>query len=219
MKRAAPKAPRSSRIAAPAKSAKFEKAAPSHEGVVHKILKRFKPLFQKPLDPRIRHLVAVFGEEAVRGLIEVFRASREVESHEIPEAIKRAEAGAAMHPPGSFVWHELATRDVAASKRFYGELFGWVCNDVEMMPGFNYTLCRHMGKEIAGIMAITPEQGEMQSGWALYVGVDDVDAAAERAEALGGEVLVPPHDIPVGRWAMLRDPAGATVCVYKRRAV
>jgi hypothetical protein len=66
-------------------------------------------------------------------------------------------------------------------------------------------------------MAMTPEQTDLPPGWTLYVAVDDVDAAAEKAESLGGEIVVPAHDIPVGRWAMLKDPGGAMICVYKGR--
>lgn len=189
----------------------------SPDGLLHKVLRRFKPLFQKPLDPRIRHLVEVFGEEAVRGLIQVYRKTREVEEMEIADAVKRAQSGAAPPPHGTFVWHELATNDVSGCKRFYGELFGWKHADDEMMPDFNYTLFRHLGKEAAGMMTITPEQGDVRPGWTLYVSVDDVDAAAAKAETLGGEVVVPPHDIPLGRWAMLKDPSGATICVFRRK--
>jgi len=182
-----------------------------------KLFKRVKPLFRKPLDPRIKQLVEVFGEEAVRGLVGAYRKSRETAQTELEDAMARAEAMKPPPPHGSFVWHELMTHDVEAAKRFYGEMFGWTHTDTEMMPGFTYTMYRHMGQDAAGMMVIAPEQSDMQPGWTLYVAVDDVDAAAERAEMLGGEVIVPAHDIPVGRWAMLRDPAGATICVYKAK--
>ena len=66
-------------------------------------------------------------------------------------------------------------------------------------------------------MAIGPEHGDMPSGWGVYIAVDDVDAAAEKAERLGGEIIVPAHDIPVGRWAMIKDTAGAVLCLYRAK--
>ena len=39
--------------------------------------------------------------------------------------------------------------------------------------------------------------------------VADADRAAARAAELGGAVLLPPMDIPVGRFAILADPQGA----------
>ena len=188
-----------------------------HEGVFHKMMGRIKPLFRKPLDPRIKHMVEVFGEQAVKGLIAAYRETRDTAEIELRDALARAEA---LKPPpvhGAWAWHELMTTDVAGSKRFYGELFGWEAHDLEMMPGFNYTLFRHKGKDCGGMMALAPEHGDMPPGWGVYVTVDEVDAAAERAESLGGEVVVPPHDIPVGRWAMIKDPNGAMICLYRAK--
>jgi hypothetical protein len=48
--------------------------------------------------------------------------------------------------------------------------------------------------------------------WATYVTVEDVDATARKAEALGAKTLVPPTDIrKVGRFCMLQDPQGAVI--------
>ena len=38
--------------------------------------------------------------------------------------------------------------------------------------------------------------------------VDSVDSAVERFETSGGEVLVPPFDIRIGRCSVVRDPWG-----------
>lgn len=117
--------------------------------------------------------------------------------------------------PGSFVWHELMTPDVARSKDFYSRLFGWKMRDDEMMPGFTYTMMSNKGEGVGGMMAITPEQGDVKPHWMVYIAVKDVDAIAQQTEMMGGEIAVPPHDIPVGRWALLKDPTGAAFAVYK----
>ena len=45
------------------------------------------------------------------------------------------------------------------------------------------------------------------------VTVDDVDTTAGQVETLGGKLLHPPTDIPsVGRFCVLQDPQGATLC-------
>jgi predicted enzyme related to lactoylglutathione lyase len=51
--------------------------------------------------------------------------------------------------------------------------------------------------------------GSMPTAWAPYFAVADTDETVRRAEELGASVLHPPHDLTVGRWAMLRDPQGA----------
>jgi predicted enzyme related to lactoylglutathione lyase len=43
--------------------------------------------------------------------------------------------------------------------------------------------------------------------------VTDVDAAAVTAKRLQGAIVAGPFDIPIGRTAVLADPAGATFSV------
>jgi len=51
--------------------------------------------------------------------------------------------------------------------------------------------------------------------WIAYVGVADVNRAAETARVLGGNVLLPPTDLPgFGRAAVLRDPLGLAFGVF-----
>lgn len=193
--------------------------AAERDGVFRRLFDRTKHIFKQPLDPRIKHLVEVFGTEAVVGLMDAYR-KRQDDAHqaELREAMAQAEAVAPPIMHGSWVWHELMTSNTAGAKRFYREMFGWTANDIEMMPGFYYTTFTKNGKDLGGMMAIGPEHGDMTPGWGVYIAVDDVDSAADKAEDLGGQIVVPAHDIPVGRWAMVKDPAGAVICLYKSKS-
>ncbi len=54
------------------------------------------------------------------------------------------------------------------------------------------------------------------SRWVSYVSVEDVDDRAQAVEANGGQVLVPPTDIPpIGRFAAVTDPQGAAFCLFR----
>ncbi len=67
-------------------------------------------------------------------------------------------------------------------------------------------------KEVAGIMGMPPEAGDMPPMWGAYVTVDDVEASAKEAEALGGKIVLAPRDIPdVGRFCVICDPQGAAL--------
>jgi hypothetical protein len=46
-------------------------------------------------------------------------------------------------------------------------------------------------------------------------GVDDADAIADQAAALGGNVVVPPFDAPWIRSTVIADPQGATFTANK----
>ena len=112
---------------------------------------------------------------------------------------------------GAFSWNELMTNDVNGAKTFYGQLFGWQFEDVK--PGeMDYTLVKVDGRESAGMMGMPPDAGNLPPNWGAYVTVDDVDARAKQAEALGGRVIVPPNDIPgIGRFCVILDPQGAAL--------
>ena len=114
---------------------------------------------------------------------------------------------------GRFSWNELMTTDVQGAKAFYAKLFGWQYETFPM-EGMNYEVIRSGGEEMGGILPMPPQAGEHPPAWGIYVTVDDVDAAAKRAEELGGTIHVPPTDIPeVGRFAVLQDPQGAYVSI------
>ena len=57
---------------------------------------------------------------------------------------------------GAFSWCELMTPDPEAAKRFYGTLFGWTLEDMDMGRG-TYTVVKAGGAAIGGIMKRSPE--------------------------------------------------------------
>ncbi len=132
---------------------------------------------------------------------------------------KKSASQTARPSMGSFVWHELMTPDVTGARKFYSALFGWKY-EVMDMGQFNYTMFNVAGQEpsLGGMMAMTgPEWKGVPPHWMTYVAVSDVDATAKRCREMGGKVTVPPTDIPnnIGRFAILQDPSGAHISVYR----
>lgn len=114
--------------------------------------------------------------------------------------------------PGRFVWHDLMTTDAASSQRFYGSLFDWRIEE-RPMQGFVYRMI-HCGPGPIG--DIVEEKRIPLSHWMPYVAVDDVDKSAAAVTAAGGSVFVPPTDIPMtGRFAVVADPCGAYLSIYR----
>jgi predicted enzyme related to lactoylglutathione lyase len=84
------------------------------------------------------------------------------------------------------------------------------------MPGGGlYIVLKVDGEDVAGIFPITPEMGEMPSAWGAYFGAADVDASAERAQSLGATMVMPPTDIPGGRFSVLMDPQQVPFGLYQ----
>ena len=119
------------------------------------------------------------------------------------------------HPPGTVCWVELGTTDPATAGLFYQALFGWESTEVPMPEG-SYTQLQQDGHDNGGIYALTADQHAhgVPPHWLLYTAVENVDAAAEQAQAHGGTVLADPVDIPnVGRMAVLQDREGSSFAV------
>lgn len=114
---------------------------------------------------------------------------------------------------GAFSWSELTTSDPAAAAKFYGALFGWTVQNMDMGTG-PYHVAKVGETSVAGIMSPPPGAPGMPPAWGCYVTVDDVDATLAKAESLGGRTLMPPMVVPgVGRMAVLQDPQGAVLSV------
>ena len=68
---------------------------------------------------------------------------------------------------------------------------------------------------VASLNPIADDQPEVPAHWSVTFAVDDADATAERAAALGGRVIVPPFDAPWVRMTVITDPQGATFTASK----
>lgn len=127
---------------------------------------------------------------------------------------------AMQHPMGAPCWFELATPDLAAAERFHTSLFGWTAEHHAMEDGTTVVVFQRDGRDVAA--ACTLDAAHAEAGvpphWLVYVAVDDADAAAARAEAAGGRVVLPPLDVAdMVRVAAIADPEGAVIGLYERR--
>lgn len=112
--------------------------------------------------------------------------------------------------PGTPIWNELVTPDVATATAFYAELLGVRWEDTPVQEDSileSYQTLLVEGRAVAG--AMPPPMEELPPHWNVYFNVSDVDHGVAAAESLGGRALAPAFDVPdVGRLAMLADPSG-----------
>jgi predicted enzyme related to lactoylglutathione lyase len=109
--------------------------------------------------------------------------------------------------PGTPIWNELVTPDVAAATRFYAEVLGVGFEEMPMEGGPAYTCLVVDGRQVGGVTP--PPMEGVPPHWNVYLNVESVDDTVARATALGGSVVAPAFDVPgVGRLAVLADPQG-----------
>jgi len=118
--------------------------------------------------------------------------------------------------PGRIGWHELLATDVAEEVAFYCELFGWQRAETDNHLTDAYVSLSAGGQVIGGAFKNPTEKS--QPFWLLYLNVDDVDAAAERVRAGGGQASLNDVELPGGSWvALCVDPQGAAFSLQGKK--
>jgi predicted enzyme related to lactoylglutathione lyase len=120
--------------------------------------------------------------------------------------------------PGRPAWHELLTTDHEKAFAFYSALFGWTKDTpVDMGPMGIYQLFAAGGPAIGGMFNKPPMIPACF--WLYYIAVSDIDAAAERVKAEGGQITNGPMEVPGGAWIyQAMDPQGAHFALVGMRA-
>jgi uncharacterized protein len=114
----------------------------------------------------------------------------------------------------AFVHVELNTTDPAKAKAFYGKLFDWKLEDMDMGPGGTYTMI-NPGEGTGGGLWKNPVPGA-SSFWLAYTDVDDVKAATAKAKSLGASVMKDVTEVPgMGWFSIIADPTGAHLGLWQ----
>ncbi|MEU4210138.1 VOC family protein [Streptomyces sp. NPDC026206] len=116
-------------------------------------------------------------------------------------------------PEGAPCWADVMLSDVAAGKRFYGEILGWTFEDAGGEYG-HYTQAFHGGKNVA---ALAPKpDGRMPTAWSVYFASRDAAATGDRIRAAHGQIIMGPMAIGgFGTMLMAADPGGAVFGVWE----
>ena len=123
---------------------------------------------------------------------------------------------AGLGTPGRVGWHELLATDWEKAIAFYGELFGWQKADSHFGAMGTY-LGFSAGGEMIGGMFAKPATLPVPF-WLYYFNIDDIQAAAKRVEAGGGQILYGPTAVPGGAQIVhCTDPEGAIFALLDRR--
>jgi len=170
------------------------------DGTVKKITDAGGSLVMPPMDVMDQGRMALFADPA-GAVLGIWQPA--------------AHTGAQLvNEPGAYCWSELATRDPDGARAFYTAALDWEAG--EPMAPMQYTEFKVGGQSVAGMFPIGDTMpADMPSYWGMYIAVADCDATVAAATTLGASVVAPAMDIPIGRFAGLKDPQGAPFSVIK----
>jgi predicted enzyme related to lactoylglutathione lyase len=105
---------------------------------------------------------------------------------------------------------ELHTGDLSRASMFYAQLCGWRAQRIDTAVGSYHAL--GFGGGLGGGIV---ECGTRRPLWLPYVEVDQVEAATDRALALGASVLLGPREGPAGWRSVVATPAGGEIAFWQ----
>ena len=127
-----------------------------------------------------------------------------------------------VNEPSAWAMTALMTDESAAAKQFYKAVFGWETKEFAAgdfvatmwrLPGFvGGEPEQPVPRDVVATMAEVPSSAGAAI-WRPDFWVDDAEAAVQKAESLGGTVVEPVSSSPVGKNAVLADPAGAAFSI------
>ena len=123
------------------------------------------------------------------------------------DAVATAQGEVGPHPVRQF---QILARDPDATAAFYEQLFGW---RIDRGNALGYRQISTGPEGIAGGIWPTPPEGKPLVQ--LFIEASELDGTVARARGLGGQVVVPPQQLPEGdALAILVDPEGRPFAVY-----
>ncbi len=119
--------------------------------------------------------------------------------------------------PGRVGWHELLAADWEKALAFYGQLFGWQKADSHVGSMGTYKQFSAGGETIGGMF--NKPATLLVPFWLYYFNIADIETAAKRVEAGGGQILYGPTAVPGGAAIVhCRDPQGAIFALLDRHS-
>jgi predicted enzyme related to lactoylglutathione lyase len=102
---------------------------------------------------------------------------------------------------------ELPASDIAATKRFYADAFGWGLTDFG--PSYSCTMTGDVDIGLQG------DAAEATAAPLAVIAVDDLDVVEAAVLRAGGTITKPAFAFPGGRRFHFRDPSGNEMAAMK----
>jgi hypothetical protein len=118
---------------------------------------------------------------------------------------------------GTIAWVDLTVPEAEQIRDFYSAVAGWTFSPVRMGDYDDFNM--HPaggGPPVAGVCHARGPNVGLPPQWLIYVTVENLEAATAQCRDLNGTIVVEPTDMgAMGRYAVIRDPAGAVAALFE----
>lgn len=127
-----------------------------------------------------------------------------------------AEANTPHAAPGTIGWVDLTVGDAEGLRDFYAGVTGWRAQPLDMGGYSDFVMTAASGDPVAGICHARGANAGLPAQWLIYIVVTDLDHSLDVCRGHGGTVVAGPKIMPgQGRYAVIRDPAGAAAALFE----
>ncbi|NJP51309.1 VOC family protein [Streptomyces sp. SBST2-5] len=124
-----------------------------------------------------------------------------------------AENRASEYREGTPCWVDAQLPDVAAGKRFYGELFGWTFQDQPDLPREGVRALKD-GEPVASLRR--KADGRLPTVWTVFLATPDAENLCQRIRTAGGRIVAAPLPLgELGVHALVTDGQGAVFALWQ----
>ena len=117
---------------------------------------------------------------------------------------------------GSIGWCDLTVPGADTLRDFYRDVVGWTATEHDMGGYADYVMSRPAdGTGTTGVCWARGANAGLPPVWLVYFVVASLDESLARVRERGGTVLREPTSAGGGRFAVVRDPAGAVCALYE----
>ena len=107
--------------------------------------------------------------------------------------------------------------DAESLRDFYAGVVGWTSEPVDMGDYADFNMLNGAGEPVAGVCFQRGSNQGIPQKWMIYVTVADLDESIAACDAGGGAVVHGPRSMgTMGRYCIVRDPAGAVMGLFEQ---
>ncbi len=117
---------------------------------------------------------------------------------------------------GNLEWIDLTVDEGENIREFYQGVIGWTSEGCDMGGYNDYNMKSSNGDTISGICHARDANANIPPMWVPYFSVENIEESLTSATENGGTIIVELCSTSEGKYAIIKDPAGACCALWEK---